>query len=389
MLNRAMELQNKLREYRRDLHKFPEVGFQEHRTSAKVAEVLTGLGCRVRTHVGKTGVVGEVGQGLPMVAIRADMDALPLQEENQTEYRSQNPGVMHACGHDAHTAILMGVAELLSQEEKLPGTVRFLFQPAEEVGDEEGISGAPRMIQDGAMQGGVGMVLALHVSSHIPTGQIQVGPGPNSGGVDTFRATIIGRGGHGARPHETVDPIYLSAHVILALNGIVSRKLNPFNPSVVSIGAIHAGKAENVIPDQVDILGTLRFTEPEVQKQIHMEIKKAFDVAKCLGGNYQLKFEIGTPPMINDEKVTALLQQTAIDMIGSQNVLAPERGLGAEDFSSFSELVPGTMFSLGCMIEGDEREHHNSHFDIDERCLPYGAAILAETALRYLRQGGL
>ena len=388
MFNRAMQLQEKMQQYRREFHKYPELGFHEHRTSTKVAEVLAALGCQVRQHVGKTGVVGELGQGLPIVAIRADMDGLPLQEDNQTDYSSQISGVMHACGHDAHTAILLGVAELLSREENLPGTVRFLFQPAEEVADDEGISGAPRMIQDGAMEGGVELVLALHVSAHVPVGQIHIGAGPASGGVDTFRASIIGMGGHGARPHETVDPIYLSAHVILALNGIISRKLNPFDSAVVSIGSIHAGFAENVIPNKVDILGTLRYTDHTVQEQIHTEIKKAFEVAKALGGDYQLKFELGTPPMINDEKAANLIKQIAIDMIGKENVLTPPNGLGAEDFGCFSAMTPGAMFSLGSMVEGDEREHHNSRFDVNDRCLPYGAAILAETTLRFLNQGG-
>jgi len=388
MLNEAMELQEKMQGYRRDFHKHPELGFQEYRTSAKVAESLTSLGCRVRQNVGKTGVVGELGQGLPIVAIRADMDALPLQEDNQTDYSSQNPGVMHACGHDAHTAILLGVAELISREVNFPGTVRFLFQPAEEVADEEGISGAPRMIQDGAMEGGVGLVLALHVSAHVPVGQIHIGAGPSSGGVDSFRASIIGMGGHGARPHETTDPIYLSAHVILALNGIISRKLNPFDSAVISIGSIHAGNAENIIPNQVDIFGTLRYTQHSVQEKIHSEIIKAFDVAKALGGDYQLKFEIGSPPMINDEKAANLIKQTAIDMLGTEHVNLPPNGLGAEDFGCFSELAPGAMFSLGSKVEGDEREHHNSRFDVNDRCLPFGAAILAETTLRFLHKGG-
>jgi amidohydrolase len=388
MLNRAKELQVKLTGYRHDFHTFPEVGFQEFRTSTKVAEILSALDCRVQQNVGKTGVVGELGQGLPIVAIRADMDALPLLEDNQTSYKSQKPGVMHACGHDAHIAILLGVAELLSKEEKLPGTVRFLFQPAEEVGDDEGMSGAPRMIQDGAMGGGVGMVIALHVSAHVPVGQIQIGAGPSSGGVDSFRASIIGMGGHGARPHETIDPIYLSAHVILALHGIVSRRLNPYDPAVVSIGSIHAGKAENIIPNQVDILGTLRYTQHKVQERIHTEIKKAFEVAKCLGGDYTLKFEIGSPPMINNEKVVNLIKQTAIDLIGCENVHPPQDGLGAEDFGCFSEMAPGAMFYLGSMVEGDEREHHNSRFDVDDQCLPFGVAILTETALRFLRNGG-
>lgn len=389
MLARAMELEARLVAYRHDFHKHPELGFTEFRTSSRVAEVLTSLGCRVRKNVGKTGVVGELGEGLPMIAIRADMDALPIQEENQAEYASQNPGLMHACGHDAHTAILLGVAELLSHEEHLPGTVRFLFQPSEEAGDAEGISGAPRMIQDGAMQGGVGITLALHVNAHMHAGQIAVGSGPASGGVDSFRASILGMGGHGARPHQTVDPIFLAAHVILALHGIVSRRLNPFDPAVVSIGSIHAGTAENVIPNQVEISGTIRYMQSKVQEQIHAEIKKAFEVAKSLGGDYKLKFEIGSLPMINDPKVVDLITHTASDLLGSENIVPPQEGLGAEDFGSFSELAPGAMFSLGAMVEGDEREHHNPRFDVNDKCLPYGAAILAETALRYLRSGGV
>jgi amidohydrolase len=388
MLNRAMELQGKLTGYRHDFHQFPEVGFHEFRTSARVADILMSIGCRVRKNVGKTGVIGEIGQGTPIVAIRADMDALPMQEDNLVEYASVNPGTMHACGHDAHVAILLGVAELLAKEENLPGTVRFLFQPAEEVADEEGLSGAPRMIEDGAMSGGVGMALALHVSAHVLVGQIQIGAGPSSGGVDTFRGSVLGRGGHGARPHETIDPIYLSAHVLLALHGIVSRRLNPFDPAVVTIGAIHAGSVENIIPNRVDLIGTLRYTRFEVQKQIHEEIKKAFEVAKAMGGDYTLKFELGTPPMINDEKVAFLIKQTATELIGADNVRPPTDGLGAEDFGCFSELAPGAMFYLGSKLEGDEREHHNSRFDVNDRCLPYGAAILADTTLRFLRKGG-
>jgi amidohydrolase len=388
LLGRAEALQSTLTEYRHDFHKFPEVGFKELRTSTKIAELLSSFGCRVRQNVGKTGVVGEIGQGTPIVAIRADMDALPLHEDNLVDYVSQNPGTMHACGHDAHVAILLGVAKLLAMEENLPGTVRFLFQPAEEVADEEGLSGAPRMIQDGAMEGGVGMVLALHVSAHVPVGKIQIGHGPSSGGVDTFRGSVLGRGGHGARPHETIDPVYLSAYVLLALHGIVSRRLNPFDPAVVTIGAIHGGSVENIIPNQVDMIGTLRYTKVEVQKQIHVEIRKAFEIAKSLGGDYTLIFELGTPPMINDEKVARLIKQTASDLIGAENVLPPTDGLGAEDFGCFSELAPGAMFYLGSKLEGDEREHHNSRFDVNDLCLPYGAAILAETALRFMRKGG-
>lgn len=239
------------------------------------------------------------------------------------------------------------------------------------------------------MQGGVSMTLALHVSAHIPVGEISVASGPASGGVDTFRAAVLGMGGHGARPHETVDPIFLAAYVILALNGIVSRRLNPYDPAVVSIGSIHAGNAENIIPNQVDMLGTIRYMQPDVQKQIHSEIKKAFEIAKSLGGSYKLKFEIGTPPMINDPRVVQLIKETASDLIGSDHIVPPSQGLGAEDFGCFSELAPGAMFSLGSKVEGNEREHHNSRFDVNDACLPYGVAILAEATLRYLKSGGV
>lgn len=387
MLEHAREIAPKIIEWRRQFHMHPELGFEEYQTAARVAQVLTELGYRVRTGVGRTGVIGEKGQGKPTIAIRADMDALPIQETNQVPYASQVPGKMHACGHDAHTAIVLGVAMLLAEED-LPGTVRLLFQPAEEVADEENKSGAPRMIEDGAMEN-VEAVLALHVDAHTAVGDIRIGSGPSSGGVDNFTATIIGKGGHGARPHEVVDPIWIAAHVIFALNGIISRRIDPFAPAVISIGSIHAGDAENVIPDQVRLSGTIRYMDPQVQQQIHQEIEKALSVARLFGGDYQLRIDLSDPPMINDEQVVRFLEQVAGDLLGKEHVLPPKRGLGAEDFGQFSKLAPGAMFGLGCLIEGDERTHHNPRFDIDERCLPIGAAILAEATVRFLQKGGL
>jgi amidohydrolase len=384
MLQRARSIQSQLVNWRRDFHMHPELGFQEKRTASRVANALEALGYRVRTQVGRTGVLGETGAGAPVVAIRADMDALPIQEVNEVPYASQVPGAMHACGHDAHTAIALGAASLLAKEE-FPGTVRFLFQPAEEVADAEGLSGAPRMVEDGAMEG-VDMVLALHVDAGAPVGTIGVESGPASGGVDSFFATITGKGGHGARPNEVVDPIYITGYVILALNGIVSRRLHPFDPAVVSVGAIHGGQAENVIPDRVEMAGTIRFMEPGVQEEIHAEIERAFEIARTLGGDYELKFEIGDPPMINDAGVVSLIREVGSDLLGEERVRLPEKGLGAEDFGCFSKIAPGAMFRLGCRIEGDERQHHNPRFDVNEGCLPIGSAILAETALRYLKQ---
>jgi amidohydrolase len=384
MLQRAREIDEQLTAWRREFHMHPELGFREVRTADRVATELESLGYRVRTGVGRTGVVAERGQGHPVVAIRADMDALPIQEANDVPYASRIPGVMHACGHDAHTAIGLGVATLLAQE-TFPGTVRFLFQPAEEVGDDEGISGALRMVEDGAMEE-VDAVLALHVDATMPVGDITIDAGPASAGVDSWCATITGKGGHGAMPHEVVDPIYIAGHVILALHGIVSRRLDPVEPAVVSICSIHGGRAENVIPESIKISGTIRFMEIEVREQIHAEIERALEVARALGGDYTLRIELGGMPMINDEEIAGLIREVATDLLGAEHIQSSNPDMGSEDFGDFSELAPGAMFDLGCQIEGDERKHHNPRFDIDEQCLPLGTAILAEAALRLLRR---
>lgn len=383
-LEKAKAIHQKLIAWRRDFHMHPELGFQENRTSGKVAEVLQELGLQVRKGVGRTGVVADIGNGNPMIAIRADMDALPLLEKNEVSYASQTPGIMHACGHDAHTAMLLGVAELLTKE-KFSGTVRLLFQPSEESADEEGISGAPRMIEDGAMDG-VDSVISLHVGPMVPTGQIQLNAGPISGGVDSWFGKIIGRGGHGASPQKTIDPFYICSHVIIALNAIVSRKMAPFSPAVVSIGSLRGGHTENVIPEQVEITGTLRYMAEEVHKVLHQEIQRSFELARTLGGDYELKFEIGDPPMINAPRAVELIKSAAANLIGADNITPMDDSLGAEDFGRFSSMVPGAMFTLGTQIAGDERIGHNPLFDINEDALPIGTAILVDSVLRYLSE---
>ncbi len=385
MLQRAQGIQEQLTAWRRELHMHPELGFQEARTAALVADVLRSLGCRVQTGVGGTGVVGELGNGSPVIAVRADMDALPIHEENEVPYASQIPGVMHACGHDAHTAIALGVATLLAQE-TFPGTVRFLFQPAEEVADEEGRSGAVRMAQDGAMDG-VDAVMALHIHAGAPVGEISLEPGPASAGVDSFSAVIRGQGAHGAYPHKGLDPIHLAAHAVLALHGIVSRRVNPFDPAVITVGSIHGGQAANVIPEEVELSGTIRYESSEVQEQLHAEMERALGTARSLGGDYDLRIQVGGRPVVNDERIVTLLSHVATDLLGEGSVKPREKGMGAEDFSVFTSMAPGAMFRLGCRIEGDERKGHNPRFDLDEGCLPVGAAILAEAVLRYLRGG--
>jgi amidohydrolase len=385
MLDKAKAIQDRLITWRRDFHMHPELGFQETRTASKVAEILEGFGYRLRGGVGRTGVVADLRSGSPRIAVRADMDALPILEANDVPYCSQEAGVMHACGHDAHTAMALGAALLLAREQ-FPGSVRFLFQPSEEVGDAEGISGATRMIEDGAMEG-VDTVIALHVDPATAVGDIRIEAGAVSGGVDSWFGAVIGKGCHGAYPHLGLDPFYLTAQVILALNAIVSRRLHPFDPAVVSIGSLHGGQTENVIPERVELSGTLRFTEKRVQEQIHAEMRRAFEVARALGGDYGLRFEIGTPPMQNHPDGAALIQAAAVDLLGREHILPFRKDLGAEDFGCFLDLAPGAMFTLGTLIEGDERIGHSPRFDIDERALPIGAAMLTEAVLRFLSRG--
>ncbi|MGD2148817.1 MAG: amidohydrolase [Anaerolineae bacterium] len=383
MLERARAIQDHLTAWRRDIHSHPELGFQETRTATLVAEQLSAMGYRVRTGVGRTGVVGEHGAGHPIVALRADMDALPIQETSDVPYVSRTPGVMHACGHDCHTAILLGVAKLLSKED-FPGTLRLLFQPAEEIQDDEGKSGAQRMIEDGAIED-VDLVLALHVDANTPVGTVTLGAGSVNAGVDAFQATIAGRGGHGAYPHLTVDPIHIAAHAILALHAIVSRRIHPRDPAVISVGSIHGGEAGNVIPQQVQMRGTIRYTEVEVRERLHAEIERALQITQTMGADYTLTIERGYPPMVNAPEAVDLVSQVAEAMLGADNVNLRQQEMGAEDFGYFSRLSSGAMFWLGCRIEGDERYHHHPRFDVDERCLPIGAAMLAQATLRRLR----
>jgi amidohydrolase len=383
MLNKTEAISSELIAWRRDFHMHPELGFQEIRTAAKVAEFLENWGYHVRTGVGKTGVVAELGKGKPVVAIRADMDALPIQEANDVPYKSKNEGIMHACGHDAHMSMALGAAKVLAEEE-FSGTLRFLFQPAEETDDDEGLSGAPRMIADGAIEG-VDYALALHVDARIKCSEIELDEYYGAG-VDTFYAKIIGKGGHGSTPQKVIDPIFISGHIILGIHNIISRRLQPFEPAVISIGSINGGHTDNVIPEEVSLTGTIRYLNPKVQKQIHSEIQRAMEMAKTLGGNYELKIVEGYPPMYNHPEVLSHLNTVICELIGRDKIVEPKPEMGAEDFGFFIQDIPGAMFSLGCRIEGDQRRHHDSRFDINEDCLPLGAAILASAATKLLNK---
>lgn len=386
MLANAQALKPRLVELRRTIHRNPELGFDVFQTAELVTRTLGELGVECQTGVGKTGVVGYLGDGDgPVIGIRADMDALPIQEINDVEYKSQAAGKMHACGHDAHTTMLLGVAMLLAKE-KLPGQIRLIFQPSEEIADDEGVSGAPRMIDDGAMKG-IDAVIALHVDGSLEAGKISVDSGIVSGAVDTFRAHVTGKGGHGAHPNHANDPIWLTTQVLNAMYAVPSRRVDPFQPSVLSLGVVRGGAASNVIPDSVYIEGTLRSVDEKVREQLIDEVKRCLEIARALGGDYQLAVERGYPPMINDAGVVGQIRQAGADLLGADGLASPKQTLGAEDFSYMTRLAPGAMFNLGVKKPGGPARYlHTPDFDLDEDALPVGAAMLAETALKLLNE---
>lgn len=388
MLERAKLIADELVRLRRNIHQFPELSFQEFRTAALVADTLGEIGgYEVKTGVGKTGVVAQIGTGDgPTIAIRADMDALPITEKNEVEYRSQNKGVMHACGHDAHTAMLLGVAHLLKQsyaEDKWQGNVRLLFQPAEEAFDDNGISGATAMIQDGALEN-VDAVIALHVASDQPSGILRFQDGYNGAAVDTFDAWIYGDGAHGAYPHTGSDPLYMLGPILTALYAIPSRRIDPLEPCVVSLGQIHGGSASNVIPNVVHLQGTLRSQAKHVGDQLITEVENALKLSEMMGGSYKLEVVRGYPCTYNDPQVNQWMRQVTTNLLGEQAIVESPMGMGAEDFSYMTDLAKGAMFMLGAALDGEPRHHHTEIFDIDESVLPIGTAVLAETARRFV-----
>lgn len=382
LLEQAQALQERMVAWRRDIHMHPELGFEEVRTAGLVADELRALGLEVQTGVGKTGVVAYIGDGAPVIGIRADMDALPIHEETDLPFASQTPGKMHACGHDSHTAMLLGAAHLLvNMPDRPAGQFRLLFQPSEEMQDGEGKSGAVRMIEDSALDG-VDRTVALHVASTLPTGKIEILGGHVMAAVDTLLATIHGEGCHGASPHEGIDPIFIAAQVINALHGIRARRIKPIDPAVISIGSIHAGNADNVIPRDVKITGTIRSFSQEVREQLHRDIEAAFGVARALGGDYSLRIRPGYPATYNDPTVAEMIRVAAVDLFGEEQLHPGEPSMGAEDFSYMTARAPGAMFMLGAKRDDVNRPHHSPIFDIDESVMPTGAALLVESAVR-------
>ena len=383
VLQKAKTLSPLLVEIRRQIHRHPELGFEEFETSKLVCATLDRLGIFYRSGVARTGVIAEIGQGKPVVALRADMDALPITERTGLPFASQVPGLMHACGHDAHTAALLGVAMLLKDTALPGGTVRLLFQPSEELADDDGKSGADRMVEAGAMPD-VDAIIAQHNIVDRPLGTILVSPGPILAATDGFEVIIHGKASHGAYPHRGVDAIVLAAQVINAVQSIVARRIDPMEAGVVTVGTISGGRKANIIADRVELTGTMRSFDENVRRKIQKGLEEACGLAKWQGGDYELTLRKGHPATVNDPQMTALVRKTALGF-GFQ-VGKEDPSPVSEDFSLFSSLVPGVYFLVGAALEDGRpmRHAHNAEFDLDERFLPIAAAMYAETARQYL-----
>ncbi len=392
----ATAMRDRLVAARRDLHQHPELAFQEERTAGIVARQLGELGYDVQTGIGKTGVVGLMRGAAPGSAQRAlllrfDMDALPIHEQLELPFRSVYEGKMHACGHDAHTAIGLGVAELLARHrDAWGGVVKFVFQPAEEI-----VSGALAMIADGVLEHPrPDHTLALHMWAEEEVGIIGVTDGPALAASSAYRIVVRGRGSHGASPHLGRDPIVAAAQVVVALQTIVARNLNPLEQGVVTVGMVHGGTAPNIIPDTVELQGTMRAFSDEVMDLLRLRIREvAAGVAGALGCQADVSFsEQGTPATVNDPTIAALMRQVAAELVGSARVRSDHRTMGAEDCAHFLRAAPGAYVFIGAgnRSKGITEPHHSPRFQIDEDALLNGVALMTAGALRILtdeRQG--
>ncbi len=389
-MSEAESLQPRMVAWRRDFHMHPELAFHEHRTSEIVAETLRSLGLEVRTHVGKTGVVGLLrgSKPGPVAMVRFDMDALPIQEENDVPYRSRVPGVMHACGHDTHTAMGLGIATMLSgHRQEMAGQVKFVFQPAEEEG-----GGALAMIEDGALENPApDVAFAMHVWNTLPAGNVIVQPGPVMASASDLYIAVMGRGGHGALPHESIDPVTIAAHAIVALQTFLQRRIDAQETAVVSITSVKGGEAFNVIPDLVEMKGTIRTFSEDVWKQVRLGIEQVLKgITSAFGARYELKISNRVPATVNDPKATEWVRKAAESLIGSDHVLQTRPAMVSEDMSEFLSRVPGCYFFLGSLDEsrGFAAPHHSPLFDVDESVFKLGAAIMSKALWNCLQAEG-
>jgi amidohydrolase len=388
MLTRIKELAENLAprliEIRRHLHAHPELSGQEYQTSAYVAGVLSSCGIHVQEAVGKTGVIGNLtGQGRDhrTLAIRTDMDALPIQERTQLDFASRHPGVMHACGHDVHTTVGLGTAMILAQlKEELPGNLRFIFQPAEEIAQ-----GASWMVQDGAMKD-INAIFGLHVFPSIPGGVVGIRYGALTAAADDLEVFIQGESGHGARPHEAIDAIWIASQVITTLQQSISRTQNPLRPLVLSIGQISGGRAPNVIADQVRLAGTVRSLHPDTYHNLPQWIETIIaNICQSYGATYEINYRRGVPSVQNDQFLTEILEKASREAWGNTAVqIINEPSLGAEDFALYLQHASGSMFRLGVGKPGQVNHPlHHPEFEVNEEAIVIGVVTLAYAAYKY------
>jgi len=376
--------------WRRHLHQYPELSFQEEKTPAMIAEILRGLQFdEVRTGVGGRGVVGVLRGSRPgaVVALRADFDALPIQDQKEVEYKSKVPGVMHACGHDGHTAQLLGLASVLAEHrDQFAGEIRFLFQHAE----EQDPGGAIQMVEDGAVDG-VDAVFGVHLWSMFPVGKVFISPGPVMANADVFEIEIKGQGGHGALPEQTVDSIVVGSYVVTALQTIASRNTSPLDNVVVTVGTFQAGDNNNIIADSCHMTGTVRTFLPEVQERTRQRLVEIVEgTAAMLGASAKVTYHYGYPAVINTEREAEIARQAAVQAFGEERVQPMKPMMGGEDFSYYLRKVPGAYLFVGAGNPDKlaKYPHHHPRFDIDEDAMLIAAELLGRTALLYLEQHG-
>ncbi len=380
-LEAAKELEPQLIELRRDFHSHPEIAFEEVRTGQRVATFCNELGLAVKVGAAKTGVIAELNPGKARtLALRADMDALPIQEENEISYRSTIEGKGHLCGHDAHTSMLMGAAKILTaSKEELPFTVRFIFQPAEEVPQ----GGASKLIAEGYLDG-VEEIFGLHVNPLLPTGTLGLHSGATMASMDRFVITVEGVGGHGAMPHHARDPLLTAAEVVMGLQSIVARRIDPLEQAVISVCQINSGNAFNVIPARAEIVGTARSLSAGIRDNLELWIEQiASGITKAHGLNASCEYERGTPVLINHEHSTDKLGAAFKQLGGTDTDIRPT--MGGEDFAFYLERIPGTFGFLGAGDGTDQTAQcfHHPRYNIDEKALAWGSALLAEVALSW------
>lgn len=386
LLKMALDIKEDLIRWRRDFHQYPELGFDLQRTSFKVEEFLNAEGIKYYK-TSKCGICAVIeGNKGKSIAIRADMDALPLKENNNCVYKSKNNGIMHACGHDAHTAILMGTAHILNSfKDKLNGNVRLLFEPAEET-----VGGATHMIKEGVLENPyVDAIIGLHVDEFIECGKIGIKKGVVNAASNPFKIKIYGKGGHGAHPDSTVDPVIIACNVINSLQTIISRELPPTDAAVISVGTIHGGSAQNIIPEEVEFSGIIRTMKKEHRDYVKKRIVEITEgIVGALRGKCKIEIDESYPCLYNDDKMIELLNNSAMSIISKENIINLEKpSMGVESFAYFAMERPSVFYFLGAgnVSKGIINPAHGSYFDIDEDCLPIGVALQCACTLNYLK----